>query len=97
MNADEFLKVTRDLEDAKRPRRSHPHGWEPGIDTAKGVVTHVSESATPPSQWADVIRELGLDPEQWSVDDSQPVQVRSWDSGDKRMYYYRATVVHRAG
>jgi predicted phosphodiesterase len=93
VNADEFLKVTRDLEDATRPRRSHPTGWETGIDTAKGVVTHVSDSASPPSQWADIIRELGLDPTAWTVDESQPVQVRTWDSGDRRMYYYRATVL----
>jgi len=93
VNADDFLKVTRDLEEARKPRRSHPTGWEPGVDTAKGVVTHVSDSASPPSQWSDIIRELGLDPTAWTVDESQPVQVRTWDSGDKRMYYYRATVL----
>jgi predicted phosphodiesterase len=92
MSADEFLKVQRDIEDAAVPRRSHPKGWEPGIDTAKGVLT-VQGSEQPPSEWADIIRELGLDPEAWTVDESQPVQVRTWDSGDKRMYYYRATVV----
>jgi hypothetical protein len=34
-----------------------------------------------------------LDPEAWTVDESQPVQVRTWDSGEKRCFYYRATVV----
>jgi hypothetical protein len=48
---------------------------------------------TPPTEWSAIIRELGLDPEAWTVDESQPVQVRTWDSGDKRMYYYRATVI----
>ena len=93
MSADEFLKVQRDIADANVPRRTHPKGWEPGIDTAKGVVTAVSDASAPPSDWSAIIRELGLDPEAWTVDEGQPVQVRTWDSGDRRMYYYRATVV----
>ena len=92
MSADEFLKVQRDIEDAAVPRRSHPKGWEPGVDTAKGTLT-VQAGDTPPTEWSAIIRELGLDPEAWTVDESQPVQVRTWDSGDKRMYYYRATVI----
>jgi predicted phosphodiesterase len=39
---------------------------------------------------------LGLDPTAWTVDESQPVQVRTWDTpgaDGKRMYYYRATVL----
>jgi hypothetical protein len=89
---DDFLKVQRDLEDATVPRRSHPKGWEPGVDTAKGTLT-VQAGDTPPTDWSAIIRELGLDPEAWTVDESQPVQVRTWDSGDKRNFYYRATVV----
>jgi predicted phosphodiesterase len=92
MSADEFLKVQRDIQDATVPRRKHPSGWEPGIDTAKGTLT-VEGGEKPPSEWSDIIRELGLDPSVWTVDESQPVQVRTWDSGDKRMYYYRATVI----
>jgi hypothetical protein len=76
MSADEFLKVQRDIEDAAVPRRSHPKGWEPGIDTAKGTLT-VQGTDQPPSEWADIIRELGLDPTLWTVDESQPVQVRT--------------------
>ena len=92
MSSDEFLKVQRDIEDAQVPRRSHPKGWEPGVDTAKGTLT-VQAGETPPADWSAIIRELGLDPDAWTVDESQPVQVRTWDSGDRRMYYYRATVV----
>lgn len=92
MSADEFLKVQRDIEDATVQRRTHPKGWEPGFDTAKGTLT-VQAGDTPPTEWSAIIRELGLDPEAWTVDESQPVQVRTWDSGDKRMYYYRATVI----
>jgi hypothetical protein len=96
VSADEFLKVQRDIDDAAMPRRSHPKGWEPGVDTAKGTLT-VQAGDTPPSDWSTIIRELGLDPEAWTVDESQPVQVRTWDSGDRRMYYYRATVVPAGG
>jgi len=92
MSADDFLKVQRDILDAAVPRRTHPKGWEPGVDTAKGTLT-VQGGDTPPSDWSTIIRELGLDPAQWTVDESQPVQVRTWDSGDKRMFYYRATVL----
>ena len=94
MSADEFLKVQRDIQDATVPRRSHPKGWEPGVDTAKGTLT-VQAGDTPPSDWSNIIRELGLDPAQWTVDESQPCQVRTWDVGSPptRMYYYRATVI----
>ena len=76
-----------------RPRRAHPKGWEPGVDTARGVIVAASADGTPPADWSAIVSELGLDPAAWTVDESQPVQVRSWDSGSQRMYYYRATVV----
>jgi len=96
MSADEFLKVQRDIEDAQVPKRAHPKGWEPGVDTAKGTLT-VQAGDTPPQDWSAIIRELGLDPDVWTVDESQPVQVRTWDSGDKRNFYYRATVIPASG
>jgi predicted phosphodiesterase len=92
MSADEFVRVERGLRDARRPRQTHPKGWEPGIDTEKGLLTHLSDAAAAPSDWSDILQELGLDPTRWTVDESAGVQVRTWDSGDRRMYYYRATV-----
>lgn len=92
MTPDEFLKVQRDIEDRKPGRRQHPKGWEPGVDTAAGTVT-VQAGTTPPNDWAVILRELGLDPDVWRVDESQPVQVRTWDSGEQRCFYYRATVL----
>ena len=92
MTPDEFLKVQRQIDDVVPRRRSAPKGWEPGVDTAKGTLT-VEGGAQPPSDWAAVISELGLDPDKWTVDESQPVQVRTWDSGERRCFYYRATVV----
>ena len=96
MSADPFLKVQRDIEDAKVPKRAHPKGWEPGLDSEKGVVTHLSGSPTPPSSWDGIIRELGLDPSEFTVDPSQSVQVRTWDTPGAdggRMYYYKASVI----
>jgi predicted phosphodiesterase len=92
MTPDEFLKVQRQIDDVVPKRRSAPKGWEPGVDTAKGTLT-VEGGQQPPSDWSVVIRELGLDPAAWTVDESQPVQVRTWDApGGNRLYYYRATV-----
>ena len=92
MTPEEFLKVQRQIEDVQPRRRAHPKGWEPGVDTAKGVVT-VEGGDSPPSDWSAIIGELGLDPAAWTVDESQPVQVRTWDSGERRCFYYRATVI----
>ncbi|HEY7821802.1 MAG TPA: hypothetical protein VIG24_03155, partial [Acidimicrobiia bacterium] len=92
MTPDEFLRVQRQIEDVQPRKRPHPKGWEPGVDTAKGVVT-VQGGDQPPQDWSTIIRELGLDPAAWTVDTSQPVQVRTWDSGEPRCFYYRATVL----
>lgn len=88
---DEFLNVAQDLREANRPRRAHPKGWEPGIDTAKGTLT--VQGTEQPQDWSVVLANLGLDPAAWRVDESQPVQIRSWDTaGGDRLYYYKATV-----
>ena len=92
MTPDEFLRVQRQIEDVQPKKREHPTGWEPGVDTAKGQVT-VRGGDRPPADWSAIIRELGLDPAAWTVDESQPVQVRTWDSGEQRCFYYRATVI----
>ena len=92
MTPDEFLRVQRQIEDVRPTKRVHPTGWEPGVDTAKGQVT-VRGGEKPPSDWSAIIAELGLDPAVWTVDESQPVQVRTWDSGEQRCFYYRATVL----
>lgn len=92
MSAEEFLKVQRQIDDVQPRKRKAPKGWEPGVDTAAGVVT-VQGGETPPSDWSTVLRELSLDPEHWQVDESQPVQIRTWDApGGERLFYYKATV-----
>ena len=96
MTGDEFLKVQRDIEDVRRVRPSHPKGWEPGVDTAKRTLTAVTDIPEPPRDWSVVIRELGLSPDDWTVDESRPVEVRSWDSGERRNFYHKATIVPRS-
>jgi len=88
---DPFLEVQQDLDEARRPRPKHPTGWEPGVDTAAGTLV-VEGGETPPKDWAHILWNLGLNPADWQVDETAPVQVRSWDSGEKRHFYYRATV-----
>lgn len=90
--SDEFIEVERGLADATRPRRSHPKGWEPGVDTERGVLI-VEGDETAPTDWSGIIRSLGLDPDCWTVDESAPVQVRAWDAPDgRRLFYYKASV-----
>jgi len=93
----EFLDTQRDIADARAPKRAHPKGFEPGIDTAAGTITTVTDVSTPPQDWSHILWNLGLDPKAWEVDESQPVQVRSWDNHEKRLFYYRAVVRPASG
>ena len=88
---DPFLAVQQDVDQARKPRPKHPTGWEPGVDTAAGTLV-VQGGETPPKDWGHILWNLGLDPADWEVDEDAPVQVRSWDSGERRLFYYRATV-----
>lgn len=80
-----------------RPSRDHPSGWEPGVDTAKGViVTAPSEDPDAPEDWAQILAEFRLDPDKWQVD-SDSVNVRTWDAnlggGEvRRFFYFKANV-----
>ena len=80
-----------------RPSTHHPTGWEPGVDTAKGVVvTPPSECPDEPDDWADILAEFRLDPAKWQVD-SDTVNVRTWDTnvggGEiRRLFYFKAEV-----
>jgi hypothetical protein len=80
-----------------RNRQKHPDGWEPGVDTARGViVAEPSEDPAPPTDWGHVLEQFHLDPERWEVVDDQ-VNVRTWDANVgggvvRRFFYYRANV-----
>lgn len=93
---DELLSQPQTADPAPpRNKRSHPKGWEPGIDTERGeVVASVDESEHEDGgpDWSHVISALGFDPDKWVVIDDS-VQVRSWDvPGHGRQFYYRANL-----
>lgn len=81
-----------------RPRK-HPTGWEPGVNTADGTITIVSDDDTPPNEWTRILEEFALDPDRWQVV-SDTVQVRTWDAAvgageTRRFFYFRAAVAPR--
>jgi predicted phosphodiesterase len=84
-----------------RRRQKHPSGWEPGLDTERGVLI-TQPLAEAPSDWDAILRELlpdGFDVSQYAIDGST-VEVRAWDgnigNGEiKRFYYFKARVSKR--
>lgn len=99
----EFLNVRQDLHEPAPRRPSHPSGWEPGVDTARGViVAEPSQDPAPPGDWDEILTQFKLDPARWEVV-SDAVNVRTWDAnlgrdpetGEpcvRRFYYYKANV-----
>jgi hypothetical protein len=86
---------------ARKPRPSHPKGWEPGFewDGKRGTVT--TEPQTTPLQpgedpdFSHILRFFGYDPEHFEVEG--PVQHRAWQqkAGEPFLLYYRASIVRR--
>lgn len=98
---DRLLKVGTDghAVEVKRGRKhSHPAGWTPGVQLGADrgfVVTEPRESA--PENWDDILFELlppGVDPADFEID-GDSVEIRAWDSGDQRLYYFKARVRRR--
>lgn len=96
MDADSFAV------NARKPRPSHPKGWEPGFewDGRKGtIVRDPSTDATPPQFTALLIElcaALGEDPAGYEI--VGDIQVRRWQQrpGDDYLYYHRATIRRRS-
>ena len=84
-----------------RRREKHPSGWQPGLDTERGVIV-TQPLAEAPSDWDAILRELlpeGFDTSQYQIDGST-VEVRAWDGnvggGElKRFYYFKARIRKR--
>ena len=92
---DRFL-TTPKPDPINRPSRQHPSGWEPGVDTARGVVVSPPSDSSEPPDWAEILEEFRLDPARWQVD-SDSVNVRTWDAavgaGEvRRFFYFKADV-----
>ncbi len=66
------------MENAKKPRRQHPEGWEPGVqwNGNEGTVTTTGMPAENAPDWATVLRVWGLDPEHFEV--VEPVLFNVW-------------------
>jgi predicted phosphodiesterase len=87
--------------EVRRKREKHPVGWEPRLDTERGVIV-TPPLAEAPADWDAILEQLlppGIDPSGFQVD-GKTVEVRAWDAnvGDgatKRLYYFKARVVKR--
>jgi hypothetical protein len=94
----EELARAAQLEQARAAKKDHPDGWAPSLslDSSTGRGSLTVRSAVPAPVWDDLLREWGLDPALYAIEDDR-VQMRTWDAaiGEgkvQRFYYYRATV-----
>ena len=95
---DDLKKIQGERDDARKPRKKHPEGWEPGVawdeNSRTGSITVTQNKPRP--DWDSLLREWGFDPEQFEIADDT-IQFRTWDAnvGEgnvQRMYYYRAQI-----
>ena len=100
---EELTKKQRDLENARKKKKSHPEGTEEGISwsdkTKRGTVTIQSNVKPDDDIWNKHLLEWGFDPEYFEVV-NDTVQYRAWDTnmGDgevQRMHYYKADIVRK--
>lgn len=90
----------------RKPRPSHPTGWEPGavLSEGHGILVpqprpHDGQIVRPEAEpWDDHIRRAGLDPS--LVEVQEPVEIRTWDAAIgggqvQTMVYFRARLVTR--
>lgn len=75
---DEIKSVQRDMEEAKRPKRQHPEGWEPGVswNGNDGTITTGPMAGDMSPNWDAVLKVWGLDPEKFRV--VEPVLFNAW-------------------
>ena len=75
---EEILAVQQEIEAAKRPKREHPEGWEPGVawDGKQGTITSTAMPADNAPDWDTILRVWGLDPALFSV--VEPVLFNVW-------------------
>lgn len=84
---------------ARKPRLSHPKGWEPGFewDGRKGTLIADPVCGPVSPAFEALMAELGFDPATHEI--VGPIQVRRWQQrpGDDYLYYHRATIALKAG
>lgn len=93
-----MLKPEQFAVNARRAKRVHPKGWEPGFewDGRRGVITSDPTTGAKPPQFESLLAELcaaiGEDPANYTI--VGDIQVRRWQQrpGDEWLYYHRATI-----
>jgi hypothetical protein len=99
MSLDEHLAVN-----VRKPRPSHPKGWNPGEiewDGRKGTITADPTTTGTQPQFtallADLCDKIGEDPADYEIVGN--IQLRRWQQhvGEDFLYYHRATIQRRAG
>lgn len=82
---------------ARKPRLTHPRGWEPGFEWNGREGTLISDPISGPETPAfqALMAELGFDPDLHEI--VGPIQVRRWQQtpGADYLYYHRATIALR--
>ena len=75
---DELKAIQSEIDEAKRPVRKHPEGWEPGItwNGNEGTVTTMGGPLDQAADWSAVLKVWGLDPEHFEV--IEPILFNVW-------------------
>ena len=95
---DDYTKAVRTVQNAKKDKKEHPKGWEPGVvlNGGKSYVSSgpVKSKKEASKKWDEYIELLGFSPDEFEI--MEPVHVRTWDmqtpEGVQRMFYYKADV-----
>lgn len=92
----------REVKQADRRAKSHPKGWEPGVEFngQSGILSTGprNEPGAPSNdEWTELLNIWNLDPEQYEVDPNHSPEFRAWDSNLgggvlERFYYYKARI-----
>lgn len=75
---DELKAIQSEIDEAKRPKRQHPEGWEPGVswNGSEGTVTTGPMIGDNSPDWDTVLKVWGLDPTKFRV--VEPVLFNAW-------------------
>lgn len=98
---DEYAKAVRSIDNARKEKKEHPKGWEPGVvlNGGKSFVSSgpVKSKKEAKKKWDQYIELLGFDPDEFEI--IEPVHVRTWSTqtseGVQQMYYYKADIRSR--
>lgn len=91
------LRKHLDTAPARKARRKHPAGWEPGYEDTGSTVTLTAAMPQPPQAdtWRELLRAEGYDPDEYHVAETHGVQHRKWQQreGGDYLRYFKFTAV----